>query len=230
MCHNIIKSRTDVILVAVVPLERLALAAPAELGELVVGFVGGAKLEGVVVVLRSRRFLDGVEVLEEIGYRCVGVLGRSVSTGSGKNLHKGLTLASDDTLTEGSRCISPEAFAASSMSYLRAGDIEGGRRGRGSTTPRKRRAVSGNAGGGPRERYRLRVGRSCVLGPCPLCRSPSHTQSNLLFATRSPAHLRSRLCALFVSFSRSPRGVDSVGGQEAGRLACGSAWRMAGGL
>ena len=72
------------ILVAVVPLERLALAAPAELGELVVGFVGGAKLEGVVVVLRSRRFLDGVEVLEEIGYRCVGVLGRSVSVDGGK--------------------------------------------------------------------------------------------------------------------------------------------------
>ena len=117
-------------------LEGLALAAPTELGELVIGFVGDAKLERVLCdicdIFGPRRFLDGVEVLLEIGYRCVGLLARAVSAGRGRarrgSAARPLVLTSEDSCADGRRRDSPEDFGCSGMGYARAGRIEGGGR------------------------------------------------------------------------------------------------------
>ena len=69
-----ISGSTYAILPTVILFGRLAFVAPAELGELVIGLEGGAKLERIFDSLVARCSLDGVEVLLEIGYRCVGML------------------------------------------------------------------------------------------------------------------------------------------------------------
>ena len=78
------KNRADGILATVILFERLALATFAQFRELVVRFVGRAEAEGVVEAFGPRRSLDGVEVVVEIGYRCVGVLARSRQDGEGE--------------------------------------------------------------------------------------------------------------------------------------------------
>ena len=56
-------------------LDGLAVVALAELGELDVRLEGGAKAEGVIDGFGPRCPLDGVELVQKIGYRCVGMLG-----------------------------------------------------------------------------------------------------------------------------------------------------------
>ena len=127
------KKWTDIVLTALVLFEGLALAALAQFAELIVGEVGCTELEGVVNLFATRGFLDGVELLVEIGYRCVGMLKRSVTTahrrkekkratdvGRRVRWHRGLWMA-----VAGRRCLSGHGLEAGEAHRRREGRRQG---------------------------------------------------------------------------------------------------------
>ena len=68
------KDGTHIVLSFMVVLERLALAALAKFGELFMGLECVAKLEWILSRFGTRCPLNVVELLEEIRYRCLGML------------------------------------------------------------------------------------------------------------------------------------------------------------
>ena len=72
--RRMIEGGTDVVLPLVILFQGLALATPAQLCKFLFGLVCIAELEGVRGWFGQGRPLDVVELMQKIGYRCIGLL------------------------------------------------------------------------------------------------------------------------------------------------------------